>query len=58
VGGREVVCFRADVTAVEPHDAPYATDLTGISFGLRDPDATLARWRETVGALRALPERA
>jgi hypothetical protein len=56
IAGRELLCFGADVTGVESHDASYATDLTGISFGLRDPDATVARWQETVAALRALPE--
>jgi hypothetical protein len=54
IGGVELACFRAGVTGVDHHEAPYATELTGIGFGLRDPGATLDRWQATVAALRAL----
>jgi hypothetical protein len=58
IAGLDIACFHGDVERVERHDAAYATDLTGIAFGLRDPDATVPRWEATVAALRARPDHA
>lgn len=52
IAGRDVALVKARITRVEQHDAPYATGLTGISFELREPAATLERWRATIATLR------
>jgi hypothetical protein len=45
--------FDADVVEVRSDEVPYARLTGGITFDLPDPDSVVARWRATVGALRA-----
>ncbi|AUX72039.1 pyridoxamine 5'-phosphate oxidase family protein [Erwinia pyrifoliae] len=50
----KLAVFRADVQQVRFHRAPYATVLSGLTFCLQDEAAAIARWREQIGALKAL----
>ena len=51
--------FVLHVTAAIEDAAPYADLLSGVTYRLHDPQATLARWRRTRAALAAvLAERA
>lgn len=45
--------FVLRVTAAVEDAAPYADLLTGVTYRLHDPQATLARWRRTRAALAA-----
>jgi hypothetical protein len=54
IAGTELACFTAAVEDAAEHRAPYADLLGGPRFRLRDAEATRARWRATVEALRGL----
>jgi hypothetical protein len=51
-GGMNHASFVCRVTDVLADDVSYATITAGLRFALRDPDAVLPRWRETIEALR------
>jgi hypothetical protein len=46
--------FVLRVTAAVEDAAPYADLLSGVTYRLHDPQATLARWRRTRAALAAV----
>jgi len=50
--GGTLARFEAEVQDVLEDVAPYAVLETGVHYRLKDPDAVLVRWRETVAALK------
>jgi hypothetical protein len=52
--GRHYAAFEATVEAILDDEVTYARIADGIRFELYDQPAVLARWRETITALRAL----
>lgn len=50
--GEGRMTFRARLTALRPHRAPYAEVKGLISFQLLDPADTLKRWRRQIAAMR------
>ncbi|MFG1175098.1 pyridoxamine 5-phosphate oxidase [Erwiniaceae bacterium CAU 1747] len=48
--------FDAAVQQVVIHRAPYATVTRGVTFTLKDEAAAIARWREQIAQLKALPD--
>ena len=56
IDGRELAVFEASVAEVRTHEVPYAAVTSGITFTLADEQATAARWRATVDALRRVGE--
>jgi hypothetical protein len=46
--------FSGQMVVAREHRVPYAEVVSGVRFKLRDPEATLVRWRGQVGALRSL----
>lgn len=52
VAGMALAAFDARVVDAREHSVPYADVTSGITFRVHDADATLARWAETVAALR------
>jgi hypothetical protein len=51
-GGIELRLLSAKVAEVTEHRVPYAELETGVRFRLTDAGGALARWRETLTALR------
>jgi hypothetical protein len=49
-----LACFDGLVEAASADEAPYAILESGVRFRLKDSEGTLARWRETRSALRAM----
>lgn len=52
--GGKLACFEADVVGASADEAPYAVLESGVRFRLKDPPATLERWREVRAALGAV----
>lgn len=50
-----LVCFTLRVEEVRADEAPYAVLESGVRFRLKDPAATVARWREVRAELRRGP---
>ena len=52
---QQLAVFDLTLQRVITHRAPYAVVTQGITFTLNDEDATLARWRQQVTQLKAIP---
>src|SRR2546429_1706424 len=52
-GGRRLAGFELATAEALEDRVPYAELTGGVGFRLREPDAVLAAWRETLAALRS-----
>ena len=52
----QLAVFDAEVHQVVIHRAPYATVVSGVTFSLKDEAAAVARWRQQIAQLKALPD--
>jgi hypothetical protein len=57
VRDKELALFVSEVDGVWRDEVGYARVTGGISFELFEPPEVVARWRETLDRLRALPRR-
>ncbi|MEJ4043073.1 pyridoxamine 5-phosphate oxidase [Erwinia sp. SLM-02] len=51
----QLTVFDAAVQQVVIHRAPYATVTSGVTFSLKNEAAAVARWRQQIAQLKALP---